>query len=127
MIKFLVVDDEEGVSEQLKQFLEERKYSVFAATDGPTALEIAKRERPNIVLLDVRMPRMSGLDVLRELKKIDTKIRVIMLTGFEDPTARDMAKELGASAYITKPYNYDAIVALTRRLISEIYQESGGQ
>ena len=123
MIKFLVVDDEKGVSDQLKEFLENRGYKAFATTDGEKALELARNEKPNIVILDIRMPGLSGIDVLRELKKINPKIRVIMLTGYADDTTRNISKELGASNYMTKPYNFDEILQVARKLINEIYEE----
>jgi len=123
MIKFLVVDDEKGVSEQLKEFLEKRGYKAFAATSGEKALELTKKEKPHIVILDIRMPGLSGIEVLREVKKLNHKTRVIMLTGYEDERTRSISQELGASAYMTKPYNFDEILKTARRLINEIYDE----
>jgi len=125
MIKFLVVDDEKGISEQLKEFLEDRKYTAFAATDAVKAIEIMKKEKPNIVILDIRLEGSSGIDLLREIKKINRKARVIMLTGYPDDKTRSMSKELGASAYLTKPYNFEEIVKVARNLISEIMEEEG--
>ena len=125
MIKFLVVDDEKGISEQLKEFLEDRKYTAFAALDAVKALEIMKKENPNIVILDIRLEGSSGIDLLREIKKINPKARVIMLTGYPDDKTRSMSKELGASAYLTKPYNFEEIVKVARNLIGEIMKEEG--
>ena len=125
MIKFLVVDDEKGISEQLKEFLEDRKYTAFAALDAVKALEIMKKENPNIVILDIRLEGSSGMDLLREIKKINPKARVIMLTGYPDDKTRSMSKELGASAYLTKPYNFEEIVKVARNLIGEIMKEEG--
>ena len=123
MIKFLVVDDEMGVSDQVKEFLEERGYNAVAATSGEEALRLVKKEKPNIIVLDIVMEGMTGIDVLREIKKIDSKIRVIMLTALEDDLTRRKCKELGASAYITKPYNFDDVLKAARKLINEIYEE----
>ncbi len=127
MIKFLVVDDEKGISEQLKEFLENRGYKAVSATDGQKAIELAKKESPHIVILDIRMPGLSGIEVLRELKKINDKIRVIMLTGYEDDTTKSISHELGASAYMTKPYNFEEILRICRKLIGEIYEEEKGK
>ena len=126
MIKFLVVDDEKGISEQLKDFLEDRQYTAFAAIDAVKALEIMKKERPNIAILDIRLEGSSGIDVLREIKKINRRTRVIMLTGYPDETTRNLSKDLGASAYLTKPYNFDEILRVARKLINEIYEEEEG-
>ncbi|MFC1589953.1 response regulator [Candidatus Omnitrophota bacterium] len=101
MIKFLVVDDEKGTCVQLKEFLENRGYKAFSANDGKSALDVTKKEEPNIVILDIRMPGLNGIEVLREIKKLNPKTRVIMLTGYEDETTRSISKELGASAYMT--------------------------
>lgn len=123
MIKFLVVDDEKGICLQLKQFIEDRGYHAFGALTGESALKIAKEQKPNIVILDIRMPGLNGIDVLREIKRMNPKIRVIMLTGYEDETTRSISQELGASAYMTKPYNFDEIFRIARKLINEIYEE----
>ena len=123
MIKFLVVDDEKGVSDQLKDFFGKRGYNVFAATSGDEALRLIKKEKPNIVVLDIVMEGMTGIEVLREIKKLNPKIRVIMLTALEDDKTRSICKELGASAYITKPYNFEDVLKAARRLVNELYVE----
>lgn len=123
MIKFLVVDDEIGVSGQLKEFLQERGYNAVAATSGDEALRLVKKEKPNIMVLDIVMEGMTGIDVLREIKKSYPKIRVIMLTALEDDITRNKCKELGCSAYITKPYNFDDVLKAAHKLINEIYEE----
>lgn len=125
MIKFLVVDDEAGISEQLKDFLVNRQYKAFAATDSLKAIEIVKKEKPNIVILDIRLGDSNGMDLLREIKKINPKTRVMMLTGYPDDNTKNMSKELGASAYLTKPYNFDEIVTVARSFIGEIIREEG--
>lgn len=125
MIKFLVVDDEPGVVDQVKELFEMRNYAVVTATSGEKALELVKKENPNIVILDIRMPGISGIDVLKEIKKDHSKMRVIMLTGVEDESTRDMAMGLGASGYLTKPYSYSELLDMSRKLIQEICQEEG--
>jgi len=123
MIKFLVVDDETGVSYQLKDFLEQRGYSAIAATSGPEAMRFIKNEKPHIVVLDIVMEGMTGIDVLREIRKINPKIRVIMLTALEDDKTRKTCQGLGSSAYITKPYNFEDVLKIAHKLINEIYKE----
>ena len=125
MIKFLVVDDEPGVVDQVKELLELRQYATVTATSGKKALELVKKEKPNIVILDIRMPDLSGIDVLKEIKKNYPKTRVIMLTGVEDESTKNMAMGLGASGYLTKPYSYSDLLELSRKIINEIYQEEG--
>ena len=125
MIKFLVVDDEPGVVDQVRELLELRNYAVVTATSGEKALDLVNRENPNIVILDIRMPGITGIDVLKEVKKSYPKTRVIMLTGVEDDGTRQMAMSLGASGYLTKPYSYSELLDMSRKLISEICQEEG--
>jgi len=125
MIKFLVVDDEPGVVDQVRELLELRKYAVVTATSGEKALELVKKDKPNIVILDIRMPGITGIDVLKEIKKNYPKIRVIMLTGVEDESTKNMAMALGASGYLTKPYSYSELLEMSRKLINEICQEEG--
>jgi DNA-binding response OmpR family regulator len=125
MIKFLIVDDEAGVVEQVKELFEMRNYAVVTATSGERALELIKKENPNTVVLDIRMPGISGMDVLREIKKDYPKTSVIMLTGVEDESTRNMAMALGASGYLTKPYSYSDLIDMSRKLIQEICQEDG--
>ena len=125
MIKFLVVDDEPDVVDQVKDLFELRNYTVITATSGEKALELVKKESPNIIILDIRMPGVTGMDVLKEVKKTYPKIRVIMLTGVEDDATKNMAIGLGASGYLTKPYSYSELLDMSRKLIQEICQEEG--
>jgi len=125
MIKFLVVDDEPDVVDQVKELFEIRNYAVVTAMSGEKALELVKKESPNIIILDIRMPGITGMDVLREVRKNYPKIRVIMLTGVEDDVTKQMAMSLGASGYLTKPYSYSELLDISRKLIQEICQEEG--
>lgn len=125
MIKFLVVDDEPDVVDQVKDLFELRNYTVITATSGEKALELVKKESPNIIILDIRMPGVTGMDVLKEVKKTYPKTRVIMLTGVEDDATKNMALGLGASGYLTKPYSYSELLEMSRKLIQEICQEEG--
>lgn len=107
MGRILVVDDEMNVIRLLEKFLISKEYEVFTAADGPTAVDKVKKLKPQIVLLDVLMPGMNGVDVLREIKEAEPDTSVIMVTAVGDEEiARDCLK-LGAFDYITKPINLD--------------------
>ena len=125
MIKFLVVDDEKGVVNELKELLEMRDYKVYSATSGEEALSIMKKENPNIVVLDILMPGMDGIEVLRQIKKTYPKTRVIMLTAVEDEGVKKMATSLGASGYLTKPYSFEEVISISRKVINDICREEG--
>jgi DNA-binding response OmpR family regulator len=118
MIKILVVDDEPEACDALKEFLSMKGYEVSTAQDGQTALRRLKKYKPQIVLLDVIMPGMNGIEVLQEIKKIDPKIGVIMVTVVTDEDQAKKTLELGAYDYITKPVdlNYLENVVLVKIL-----------
>ncbi len=103
MEKILVVDDEPEVCRMLEIFLGKKGYQVFRAFDGKTALELVKEERPHIVLLDIKMPGMDGIECLKKIVEIDKELGVIMITAVKKEETGKEALELGAYDYITKP------------------------
>ncbi len=103
-MKLLVVDDEIGIISFLYDFFVARDFEVLQATNGKGALNIIRKEKPPIVLLDIKLGSgMNGIDVLREIRDIDKDIKVIMMTGVKDKDITDEAMGLGATDYITKP------------------------
>jgi DNA-binding response OmpR family regulator len=107
MARILVVDDEPDSVELLKEFLSTKGYDVITASSGEMALRKAKEERPHLILLDVRMPGMSGLDVLRQIRETDKEVGVIMVTGVNEEETGRRALEMGAFDYIVKPLNLE--------------------
>jgi CheY-like chemotaxis protein len=105
--RILVVDDEPGVLEVLKEFLETRGYQVTTAGSGAEALKAVQAERPHLVLLDILMPGMNGLEALPRILEIDRTIGVMMLTAVDDYKIVKQAIGKGAYDYITKPINFD--------------------
>ena len=103
MTKILIVDDEIDVCDFVKYFFEERNFQVFTALNGPEALRILKKDKPHIILLDIRMKNMDGIETLKKIREIDKGVRVIMLTAVDDQEKMDAAHKLGACKYITKP------------------------
>ncbi len=103
--KILVVDDEVELCALLNEFLTEKGYRVRTATSGKEALVKVRQETPDAVLLDVRMPDMSGLEVLRAIRAMGTAVFVVMVTALEDETTRQEARQLGADGYVTKPFH----------------------
>jgi len=101
--RVLVVDDDPSAVELLQEFLTAKGYQVLTASNGAEALRKVKEERPHLVLLDVRMPKMDGLDVLRQLRAIDQTVGVIMVTAANEEETGRQAMALGAFDYITKP------------------------
>ena len=107
MERILVVDDEVEVCNTLKEFLTLKGYEVYTALDGKTAVSKVKEVRPHIVLLDIIMPGMGGIDILKEMKKVAPEVGVIMITAVIDEELANRALKIGAYAYITKPFDLD--------------------
>ena len=103
MDRILVVDDEAEVCNALKDFLSLKEYEVETALDGPTALKKVEEFNPHIVLLDIIMPGMGGIDVLSSIKNIDPKIGIVMTTAVADEEIARRTIQLGAYDYILKP------------------------
>ena len=107
MSKLLVVDDEVEICDFLKAFFEEREFDVRTAHSGPQALEVIEAENPQVVLLDIHMPGMDGMNVLKQIKKQFPRTKVIMVTAIETREKIEEAMRLGADNYITKPLSLE--------------------
>src|SRR5665213_2068191 len=104
MAKLLIVDDESDIREFARNFFKKRKIDVFVSSGGRHALDLISKENPDLVLLDVRMEEMTGIEVLRELRKVNPSIKVIMVSGVEDEETIKEAKALGVIGYVHKPF-----------------------
>jgi putative nucleotidyltransferase with HDIG domain len=107
MVKLLVADDEEKICQLLHMFFSERGYDVLVAKDGPTALQCIRTERPHLVFLDLRMPGLNGLEILKETRRIDDTIKVIIITSIEDDGVVQEARDIGATDYVIKPFSLE--------------------
>jgi DNA-binding response OmpR family regulator len=113
MKTILVVDDEQKITRLVRDYLERAGFGVRVASDGSTALSLARTEKPDMVILDLGLPRMDGLDVTRELRKI-SNVPIIMLTARSEESDKLIGLELGADDYITKPFSPKELVARVR-------------
>lgn len=107
MGKVLVVDDEIEACRAMSDFLTEKGYAVQTATDGPAAIKKVKEWKPRVVLLDMIMPGMEGPDVLKEIRKVDPAIGVVMVTVVTDNVKAGRTFEMGAYDYVTKPVDLE--------------------
>jgi len=114
-IRILLVDDEKEFVESLSERLSLRKLKADIAYDGEQALEALKKEKPDVMVLDLRMPGIDGLEVLREVKKKHPDIEVIVLTGHGSEEDEKEAERLGASAYLTKPVDLDELLEVLKK------------
>ena len=121
----LVVDDEQKILRLARDYLETGGYQVKTAADGKTALAIARREKPDLVVLDLMLPGMDGWDVCRALRR-ESDIPIIMLTARAEEADQLVGLELGADDYVTKPFSPRLLVArvraVLRRVQGDIYQ-----
>jgi len=104
MLEILLVDDEPEIIKALKSVLDQKGYNVRVAYNGKDALQIVKEHRPHLVFLDIRMPLMSGLTVLRNIRELDRSIKVVMVTAFGTKEIVGEALRLGAVDFIKKPF-----------------------
>jgi two-component system response regulator RegX3 len=115
-VSVLVVDDEPAFREGLGQAMKQEGFEVHLAGDGEEALDLWRRHRPDVVLLDVMLPRMSGIDVCREIRAVD-ETPVIMLSARNEEIDAVVALEIGADDYVAKPYRVRELVARMRTVL----------
>lgn len=107
MKKILVVDDEEAICNMLKKFLTQKGYEAIIALSGEEAIGKVKEEKPHIVLLDIRMPKMDGIETLKKIRELDKEVGIVMITAVKDDDVGRKCLQLGAYDYITKPLSLD--------------------
>ncbi len=110
--KVLVVDDDPGIRETMLDILSLEGYEVEVADSGERAVELSSKGRFDFALLDIRMPGMNGVQTLRALKRLDSAIRVIMITGFDEGELAAMAMDAGAEAVFRKPLDVATFLPL---------------
>lgn len=115
----LVVDDEQGMRELLTVLLEHKGYRVIAASDGAQALELVAHQLPDLVISDVRMPKMDGIGLLTGIRKTYPHLPVIMVTAYASMESTIQAMRLGADDYITKPFRIDEIRLVVEKALAK--------
>jgi DNA-binding response OmpR family regulator len=114
--RILVVDDEPKIVQLVRDYLERAGFAVSTARDGNEALMRAHQERPDLIVLDLGLPELDGLDVTRSLRR-DTSVPIIMLTARDDETDKVVGLELGADDYVTKPFSPRELEARVRAVL----------
>ncbi|MBM3246107.1 MAG: response regulator [Candidatus Omnitrophica bacterium] len=120
MAKLLIVDDELDVREFAANFFRKRKIDVTTASGGEEALEIMEKEKPILVLLDIKMDGIDGIETLRRIKEKDKKIKVVMVTGRkpDEQGAFDLCRQYGALDYVHKPLELDELERIVLKELS---------
>jgi DNA-binding response OmpR family regulator len=114
--KVLVVEDDTNLLETLKYNLRKEGYKVATASDGGQAIEVARREKPDLLVLDIMLPKMSGFEVCRVLRK-EMTVPILMLTAKADETDKIVGLEIGADDYMTKPFSMRELLARVRAML----------
>jgi two-component system alkaline phosphatase synthesis response regulator PhoP len=114
--RILIVDDEAQIVHVLRGYLERTGFEVLAAYDGREALRVARQEQPDLVILDLMLPEMDGIDVCRALRQ-ESDVPIIMLTARVEETDRIVGLELGADDYVPKPFSPREMVARVRAIL----------
>lgn len=115
--KILIVDDQFGIRILLNEVLQKEGYTTFQAANGPQALEIAKEHALDLVLLDMKIPGMDGIEILRRIKEYDKSISVIIMTAYGELDMIQQAKDLGALTHFFKPFDIDDIRSIVKKYV----------
>jgi two-component system response regulator (stage 0 sporulation protein F) len=115
----LVIDDQPGIRRLLIEVLGEEGYSVVEAANGYDGLQKAKDLHPALILMDMKMPGMDGIETLRELKRLGIGDKVIMMTAYGELDLVTEAKEIGAADYITKPFDIISLCQMIQRHLAD--------
>lgn len=116
--KILIVDDQFGIRILLKEVLQKEGYTTFQASNGQKAIDIVKNEKPDLVLLDMKIPGMDGIEILTKLKEINQNIQVIIMTAYEELDMIQEAIQLGALTHVAKPFDIEDLVKEVKKFLS---------
>ncbi len=117
MAILVIVDDEPGIVEEVKTFFEEEGHRVYTADSGEDGIRLVGEVKPDLLLLDVKLPDISGLKVLEAIKKISPKSKTIVITGYVDQNLIDEAEKLGRDSFLQKPFNFEVLKEEVDRLL----------
>ena len=117
MAKLLVIDDEEGIRNLLDTLLRRKGYDVVLADDGRKGLVLFRRERPDVVVLDLKMPEMDGVMVLQQIRSVDLTQPVIILTGAGTPEREQQVRALGVTEFVEKEFSLHCLGDALKRLL----------
>ncbi|ANB60626.1 response regulator [Anoxybacteroides amylolyticum] len=116
--KLLIVDDQYGIRILLNEVFQREGYTTFQAANGVQALEIVQKHQPDLVLLDMKIPGMDGIEILKRIKEINRDIKVIIMTAYGELDMIQETRELGAVMHFAKPFDIDDMRDAVRKYIS---------
>jgi DNA-binding NtrC family response regulator len=121
MSRVLVIDDDEMVLKALSIYLSGSGFTILTTADGPQGITIYNQEKPDVVILDIGLPSLDGLEVLKQLKRSDPNAKIIICSGYGSATTIDEAMQNGAYAFLNKPFDVEAMIRL---IVSALRSES---
>ncbi|MBN1873062.1 MAG: response regulator transcription factor [Anaerolineae bacterium] len=119
--KILIVDDEAPIIDVLSYNLNRANYKVYVAWDGQQALDLARREQPDLIILDLMLPKLDGIEVCRILRR-ECDVPIIMLTARDEEVDRVVGLELGADDYVVKPFSVRELLARVKNVLRRVYR-----
>lgn len=117
MAVLLIVDDEPGIVEEVKSFFEDEGHRVYTADTGEDGIHFVERIKPDLLLVDIKLPDISGLRVLEAAKKVSPRTKIIVITGYVDQSLIDEAEKLGRDAFLQKPFNFEVLQMEVERVL----------
>lgn len=118
MGKLMIVDDNEGVRHLVSRWLERAGFFVSQAKDGAEALDLIKKDPPDIILADIRMPKINGLELARMVKREFPETKVVLMTAYSSPQTIAQAKREGVDDYLEKPFTQDQVEKTAREVMT---------
>ena len=125
-IKILIIDDEPMIIKILSHLLSLDDYKIISAVDGVEGIEKFDAENPDFVLLDMKMPKMDGMETLKRLRRKSQTVPIVIMTGNNDKEIEDESFWNGSSAYVEKPFAYDKVKKMIEFLLTPITTAHGG-
>ena len=116
MARILIIEDEDLVRDMLEQMLERAGHEVLQASDGEEGVEVYRRDRPDLVITDIQMPKKDGLDTIRDLKGDSPDLKLIAITGF-NPETLEVARQMGIRHTFTKPFHMAELLGAVEELL----------
>ena len=118
-ITLLVVDDNPKVAWMLREGLDRDEYEILAAPDGKKGIQMMIEEQPRVIILDIKLPGMNGMEVLERIRSINRRVEIIMLSGYGETKQIVRAMQLGASDFISKPFDVEEVDIHIRSVLEE--------
>lgn len=116
--KILIVDDEAGIVQEIKEFLQEEGYEIYTADSAKAGIKCVEEIKPDVIMIDVKLPDASGIEVLKACKERSPATKTIMVTGYVDQLVMDEAEKIGRDTFLQKPFDLVRIIEEIEKLLN---------